>query len=89
VVQLSWSNRYTWVYDDVLPADRFSAPGRLGGFTFYAHKQWNAEWGGELLVSDEQGGQTPTPFDNSALSEQLLQRGMGTWIAPKPNRLVL
>jgi Rps23 Pro-64 3,4-dihydroxylase Tpa1-like proline 4-hydroxylase len=49
---------------------------------------WNAEWGGELLISRERGMQTALPFDNTAVSEQVMSQGLGTWIAPKPNRLV-
>lgn len=60
---------------------------RIGGFTFYAHKYWNAEWGGEFLMFPE-SGQQGLVFDNSEVSEQILSRGVGTWVAPKPNRLL-
>lgn len=60
---------------------------RIGGFTFYAHKYWNAEWGGEFLMFPERG-QQGLVFDNSNVSEQILSRGIGTWISPKPNRLL-
>lgn len=36
-----------------------------GSFTFYAHREWGENWGGELLTSDEEKGQgvflTPVP----------------------------
>ncbi len=28
-------------------------------------------------------------FDNQAVSDRILERGHGVWVAPKPNRLVL
>ncbi len=63
--------------------------GRVGAFTFYVHKQWNCEWGGELMLSnlDEELG--TVVFDNSIISEKLMAAGNGAWIAPKPNRLVM
>ena len=63
------------------------ATDRIGGFTYYAHKHWNAEWGGEFLLFPERGNQA-LPFDNSDLSHQIVSGGIGTWIAPKPNRLL-
>jgi hypothetical protein len=63
---------------------------RVGGFTFYAHKEGNAEWGGEFLLYPESGvGGEELPFDNSEVSNQILSRGVGTWVAPRPNRLLV
>jgi hypothetical protein len=63
------------------------ASDRIGGFTYYVHKQWNAEWGGEFLLFPERGRQA-LPFDNSELSKQIVSTGIGTWFAPRPNRLL-
>jgi hypothetical protein len=63
------------------------ATDRIGGFTYYVHKHWNAEWGGEFLHFPERGHQA-LPFDNSDLSDQIVSGGIGTWIAPRPNRLL-
>ena len=62
-----------------------------GAFIYYAHPHWNAHWGGELLIAD------PCPmedimghrFDDHRVSEALMAGGRGSFIAPKPNRLVL
>ncbi len=66
---------------------------KVGAFTFYAHKTWNCEWGGELLIadidSDAEGISSVPTFDNSALSERIMATGHGAWVAPKPNRLVI
>ncbi|WP_394829365.1 2OG-Fe(II) oxygenase [Pendulispora albinea] len=66
-----------------------------GAFVYYAHPEWNSQWGGELLIAEPgtADGFHDVPrahtFDNSLESKSLLHTGMGTYIAPKPNRLVL
>jgi len=83
-----------------------------GSYTYYAHKVWNAQWAGELLVADESlmkipkdygvflkkersimGTDRPFSFgghlDNTEANEFLMQLGVGNYIAPKPNRLVI
>jgi hypothetical protein len=74
-----------------------------GAFIYYAHPVWNAHWGGELLLAqlppaDEDGdgdeGEDELPimgyrFENEAYSERLLEVGGGSFLMPKPNRLVL
>jgi hypothetical protein len=84
-----------------------------GGYAFYAHPEWNVQWGGELLVADEatlaepvEDGRLPVltrtegglklskiripPFlDNARQNAVLGRRGMGCYITPKPNRLVV
>jgi len=66
---------------------------KVGAFTFYVHKKWNCEWGGEFLVTDidadAEGISSMPSFDNSALSERIIDTGCGTWVAPKPNRLIV
>jgi len=72
-------------------SDGKNSRGRVGAFTFYAHKEWNAEWGGELLVSHETGvgAEAVSVFDNREVSDKILQKGHGIWVAPKPNRLIV
>jgi 2OG-Fe(II) oxygenase superfamily len=89
------------------------AVGYTGGYVFYAHPEWNAQWGGELLIADESARRQETdsdrvvvltrqetglrltkiripPFlDNTSQNAALGQRGMGAYVAPKPNRLVV
>jgi hypothetical protein len=84
-----------------------------GGYAFYAHPEWNVQWGGELLVADEsaraqsfdddrvpvltrtEGGlrlskiRIPPFLDNTRQNTVLGERGMGCYITPKPNRLVV
>ena len=67
-----------------------------GAFVFYAHPEWNSQWGGELLIADPATKQWMTAagprkhqLSNEVESEELLRLGMGRYIAPKPNRLVL
>ena len=64
-----------------------------GAFIYYAHPEWNAQWGGELLIANPQGLDDlpvmPFRFDNRDYSESLLERGLGHYVLPKPNRLVV
>jgi hypothetical protein len=68
-----------------------------GAFIYYAHPHWNAHWGGELLIA-ELGEPEPDEddlpimgyrFETEAYSERLLDMGCGSFVMPKPNRLVL
>jgi 2OG-Fe(II) oxygenase superfamily len=89
------------------------AVGYTGGFAYYAHPEWNVQWGGELLVADESARslkladdrlpmltrteeglklskiRIPPFLDNARQNSALGQRGMGCYITPKPNRLVV
>jgi len=64
-----------------------------GAFVYYAHPEWNAQWGGELLVADVDDPfalpVTPFRFENREYSESLMHRALGRYIAPRPNRLVV
>ena len=66
-----------------------TAPGRIGAFTYYVHKHWNSEWGGEFLLTDIDTMFTQSPFDNSEISEAVISKGYGFWASPKPDRLVI
>lgn len=68
-----------------------------GALTFYVQPHWGATWGGELMIADappvdgflkdftrEQEWLKPEWED-----DYVSQRGIGLWITPKPNRLVL
>ncbi|HMH53015.1 MAG TPA: hypothetical protein VK548_22445 [Candidatus Acidoferrum sp.] len=89
------------------------AVGYSGGYVYYAHPQWNSQWGGELLVADESARpqdsesdrvvvltrqesglrltkiRIPPFLDNTSQDAALGKRGIGSYIAPKPNRLVV
>lgn len=69
-----------------------------GAFIYYAHPEWNIEWGGELLISDPPAVFEDSPeaapimghrFDNHDYSAMLMNPGMGSFIMPRPNRLVV
>jgi hypothetical protein len=81
-----------------------------GSWIYYAHREWNIEWGGELLLSHardvprEYGvyfhrlrptGDLPVPppwqshLDNNDANRLLMDGGVGSYVAPKPNRLVV
>lgn len=75
-----------------------------GAFTFYCHPSWNVQWGGELLVAGPESKEFEFPesrlfgggsrflgthLDNAPENKSLLATGTGTYILPKPNRLVV
>lgn len=66
-----------------------------GAFVYYAHPRWNAHWGGELLIADQpEVVEDELPimayrFETESYSERLMQPGTGSYIAAKPNRMVL
>lgn len=72
-----------------------------GAFIYYAHPYWNAHWGGELLIAelgdgsegDEVEGDeldiTAHRFETEEYSARLMDMGCGSFIMPKPNRLVV
>jgi len=83
---LSW-------HDD---ADSYS-----GAFVFYAHPAWSPQWGGELLVADPASARATAALGAGrhrrahrfgapdAYDDALLSRGLGQFVMPRPNRLVL
>lgn len=66
-----------------------------GAFIYYAHPTWNAHWGGELLIAElDPDAEEDLPimayrFETEAYSARLLEMGCGSFIMPKPNRLVI
>jgi hypothetical protein len=86
------------------------ADNRAGSWVYYAHAEWNVEWGGELLLSHEKDippeygvylhrlrpmADLPEPpawrshLDNQDASQLLMSGGIGSFVFPKPNRLVV
>jgi hypothetical protein len=49
------------------------AIGYSGGYVFYAHPEWNAQWGGELLIADK----APRPQDSESDRVVVLARQEG------------
>ena len=75
-----------------------------GAFTYYAHPTWNPQWGGEFLLAPYETRNVCYPksalyntesrylgsaLDNSFEQQVLLEHSVGTYIVPKPNRLII
>lgn len=66
-----------------------------GSFIFYGNPRWDVSWGGELFVADEATRFKMTreraehEFGNDFESEILLASGFGSYVMPKPNRLII
>lgn len=67
-----------------------------GAFTFYAHNYWSPEWGGEFLtveaeeyILDNKKDITWKVFDNQELFDLIMDKGIGHFFHPKPNRLII
>ncbi len=82
-----------------------------GSVTFYAHPEWNIQWGGELFIAHPEALQIPDShgpsmiapvevmgrgmvqlsghLDNAEVNARLMEMGMGYYVMPKPNRLVV
>jgi 2OG-Fe(II) oxygenase superfamily len=70
-----------------------------GAFTYYLHDQWRGNWGGELMILAEErysrGNSSDKLIDLSFTQGTGLRapsqivNGVGTFIMPKPNRLVV
>jgi len=79
--------------------------GKTGSYIFYAHPDWNVQWGGELFVADEAVKNIKEPpvdvigsptgkvvgqhFDNTYENQKLLEVSVGHYVIPKPNQLVI
>ena len=79
-------------------------PGRTGAYVYFAHREWNVQWGGELCLADSLANndelsnesqewnaikQKNQHIDNSLQNRLLLKNGFGHYVQPKPNRLVI
>jgi Rps23 Pro-64 3,4-dihydroxylase Tpa1-like proline 4-hydroxylase len=64
--------------------------GYTGACIFYAHPQWSAHWGGELQIAKTNNEEyvSSDSFSREEHSSFLNSYGFGTYIVPKPNRLV-
>lgn len=75
-----------------------------GAYVFFAHKEWHHSWGGDLLIDSKQVDSVDYPkkevfegefkeigyaLDNKPVNEQVSDPGFGSFICPKPNRLVV
>ena len=82
-----------------------------GSCTYYAHPEWNVQWGGELYIAhpsalaipEANGPSMISPkevmgrgmvqlsghLDKTEVNDALMEAGMGYYVMPKPNRLVI
>ena len=64
-----------------------------GAFVYYAHPEWNVQWGGELLIAQMRDPMSlpmmPYRFENRDYSATLMEEGLGQYILPRPNRLIV
>lgn len=72
------------------------APKYVGAGVFYAHPKWDANWGGEICFPSMSGGVdcanmsvSGESLTNSVLNEAVQAKAFGTYVSPRPNRLVL
>lgn len=69
------------------------SPKYVGAAVFYAHPKWSALWGGELLFPDTDFITEDAAYDgqflDQAVDRSILSSGIGAYVCPKPNRLVL
>ncbi len=73
--------------------------GKAGTFFYYVNPGWNVQWGGELLISTPETGNANYAasttkivgcrLDNQIENKLLMSPGVGNYVFPKPNRLVL
>lgn len=87
---LAWHDDYTGV---------------SGAFIYYVHPVWNVSWGGELMIADPSTRNMSRPktklygssdevvlgpyMDNESDNKKLLEIGVGHFVHPKPNRIIL
>ncbi|MHC5748613.1 MAG: hypothetical protein ACYTXT_43590 [Nostoc sp.] len=72
---------------------------KTGSYAFYTHSSWNIQWGGDLLIPDESTKNNDYPLvkvidsdsdsDSEYDNKKNIDIGIGQYIAPKPNRLVV
>lgn len=72
---------------------KYGAP---GAFVYYAHPEWQPSWGGELLISSPDTKPHPgmgetfqSNWTNTHHNDLIMDYGIGHYVLPKPNRLVL
>ena len=69
----------------------------MGAFTYYLHDHWRGNWGGELMIlRDERHADASADSIDLAFAQGTglhspshVENGVGTFIMPKPNRLVI
>lgn len=68
-----------------------------GAFTYYLHPTWDPQWGGELVFAHPSAraerelvpGDHSQRFDRSPLAASIAEMGIGHYVVPRRNRLVV
>jgi hypothetical protein len=63
----------------------------VGAYIYYAHQKWSPHWGGELLVSAGEAGESSAPNRRLVKDDEAEpppMAGMGYFFAPRPNRMI-
>jgi hypothetical protein len=75
-----------------------------GAYVYYTHPIWKAQWGSELLMHNSHIGKVKYPeiamyneekkilgfhMENQKVSDLLMDEGIGYYVLPKPNRMVV
>ena len=68
-----------------------------GAFSYYLHKEWRGNWGGELMIladerlAEEKAGSIDLAFTQGTglAAPSHIGGGIGTFLMPKPNRMVI
>lgn len=71
-------------------------PKYVGAGVFYVHPDWRPNWGGEIcfpsMAPDTDYSRTSVGGDsltNGVINDAIQMRALGSYVSPKPNRLVL
>ncbi len=99
-----FARAYLYSADQGLSWHRDNQNNATGAYVYYAHREWDPQWGGEFLVAPAQTKHHVIPttklyegtekflgshLDNKFERDVLMESGHGQYIMPKPNRLVL
>lgn len=79
---LSW-------HEDTVRQEAGLTDRRTASFILYVHPEWRPNWGGELLVCDSGAAATGADSDPRRRRQDLVDAGIGTYVFPRPNRLVV
>lgn len=99
-----FARAYLYPANTGLSWHRDSENNATGAFVYYAHPEWDPQWGGEFLVAPHETKHHIMPksklyegtekflgshLDNQFERDVLMDNARGEFVLPKPNRLVI
>lgn len=99
-----FARAYLYAANTGLSWHRDNQNNATGAFVYYAHPEWDPQWGGEFLVAHPETKHHVMPttklyegtekflgshLDNKFERDVLMETGYGHYVMPKPNRLVI